>query len=155
MPEGPVSRSTPCWPTCAGRWMPERSSGTAGAARTEVPWTLPWLCRVWNHEVKQWAATWWAKNSKEAYSSGLSGVDLGVHSLAVVAAVGPTGAVTAKTVANPKALSRYQGRLGRLQRRLSRHQPGSRRRTASMTKLARRHLKVRNRRADTIHKLTT
>src|SRR2546426_10593674 len=32
MPEGPVSRSTPCWPTCAGRWTPEPSSGTAGGA---------------------------------------------------------------------------------------------------------------------------
>jgi len=72
----------------------------------------------------------------------------------VVAAVGPTGAVTTQTVANPKALSRYQRRLHRLQRRLSRQQPGSRRRAASKTKLARCHLKVRNRRADAIHKLT-
>jgi putative transposase len=219
---------------------------TTGVARTEVPWTLPSLRKVWNHEVKEWAAPWWPQNSKEAYSSGLSrladaldnfsqsrrrrrpgpamgfprfkkktgrrsfrvttgafgvdddhhvrlprigvirvkeptvtlrkkidngsarvlsvtvseqagrwfisftceverhdrppvhadhvaGVDLGVKSLAVVAAVGPTGAVTAKTVANPKALSRYQRRLHRLQRQLSRQRPPAAGRHQSQT----------------------
>lgn len=33
-----------------------------------VPWTLPSLRRIWNKE-KDRAAPWWAKNSKECYSS--------------------------------------------------------------------------------------
>jgi putative transposase len=85
----------------------------------------------------------------------VAGVNLGVKSLAVVAAVGPTGTVKTKTVANPKALSRYQRHLHRLQRRLSRQQPGSRRRAATTAKLACCHRKVRDQRADAIGKLTT
>jgi putative transposase len=45
---------------------------TTGVAVTEVPWTLPSLRKVWNHQVKDWAAPWWPQNAKEAYSSGLS-----------------------------------------------------------------------------------
>jgi putative transposase len=89
------------------------------------------------------------------HSDHVAGVDVGVKCLAVMAAVGPTGTVTTKTAANPKALSRYQRRLHRRQRQLSRQQPGSRRRAATRTALARCHLKVGNRRADVIHKLTT
>jgi putative transposase len=45
---------------------------TTGVAVTEVPWTLPSLRKVWNHQVKEWAAPWWPQNSKEAYSCGLA-----------------------------------------------------------------------------------
>jgi putative transposase len=39
----------------------------------EVPWTLYALRREWNR-TKYIVAPWWAKNSKEAYSSGLDGL---------------------------------------------------------------------------------
>ena len=42
-----------------------------GEATTEVPWNAYGLRKVWNTEVKVWAAPWWAENSKEAYASGL------------------------------------------------------------------------------------
>jgi hypothetical protein len=45
---------------------------TTGVAVTEVPWTLPSLRKVWNHQVKEWAAPWGPQNSKEAYSCGLA-----------------------------------------------------------------------------------
>jgi putative transposase len=45
---------------------------TIGVAVTEVAWTLPSLRKLWNRQVKDWAAPWWPQNSKEAYSSGLS-----------------------------------------------------------------------------------
>jgi putative transposase len=106
-------------------------------------WVISFGCLVQRHD------------RPPVHPDHVAGVDLGVKSLAVVTAVGPTGTVKTKTVANPKALSRYQRRLQRLQRRLSRQQPGSRRRTTTKAKLARCHLKVRNLRADAIGKLTT
>jgi putative transposase len=119
--------------------------------------------RVLSATVSERAGRWFVsfgclvqrRDRPPVHPDHVAGVDLGVKSLAVVAAVGPTGAVKTKTVANPKALSRYQRRLHRLQRRLSRQQPGSQRRAASKAKLARCHRKVRNLRADAIHKLTT
>jgi putative transposase len=39
----------------------------------QVPWTLPELRREWNR-TKHEIAPWWAKNSKEAYSSGFDGL---------------------------------------------------------------------------------
>jgi putative transposase len=106
-------------------------------------WFISFTCAVQRHD------------RPPVHPDHLAGVDLGVKSLAVVATVGPTGTVTTKTVANPKALSRYQRRLHRLQRRLSRQQPGSRRRATTKAKLACCHHKVSNLRADAIGKLTT
>ena len=42
-------------------------------ASVEIPWNLPALRRQWNR-AKHNVAPWWAKNSKEAYSSGLDGL---------------------------------------------------------------------------------
>ncbi len=44
---------------------------TTGVATTQVPWNLYALRKVWNNEVKSWAAPWWGESSKEAYNSGL------------------------------------------------------------------------------------
>ena len=44
---------------------------TTGEAKTPVPWNLYSLRKMWNNEVKSWAAPWWKDNSKEAYNSGL------------------------------------------------------------------------------------
>jgi len=233
---------------------------TTGTAITQVPWNLYSLRKIWNNEVKCWAAPWWQENSKEAYNSGLDalargleafstsrkgtraghrvgfpkfkakgarrsyrittgafglvggrhvkiprigtirskepttellgkvnasearilsatisaeagrwfisfgceverrdsiarfpesvvGVDLGVHHLAVLS--------TGEVVDNPKALSRYQRRMARLQRELSRRTKGSERRGRTKAALTRCHSTVAHVRADTIHKLTT
>lgn len=37
-----------------------------------VPWNAYALRKVWNNEIKVWAAPWWAENSKEAYASGVA-----------------------------------------------------------------------------------
>jgi putative transposase len=55
---------------------------TTGVARTQVPWSLPALRRVWNRELKAWAAPWWPENSKEAYSSGLDALARGLEAFA-------------------------------------------------------------------------
>jgi putative transposase len=75
------------------------------------------------------------------------GVDLGVLHLAVLS--------TGQVVENPKALSRYDRRMARLNRELDRRQKGSKRRARTKTKLARCHRNVVNTRRDAIHKLTT
>ena len=81
------------------------------------------------------------------------GVDAGVSVLAVLS--------TGEKVPNPKHLSRYQRRITRRQRELSRRrgpaegrQP-SKRWKDSRTRLARVHGKVARARADGLHKLTT
>ena len=49
----------------------ERLDLRAAGEEVEVPWTLPALRREWNRS-KGGVAPWWAENSKEAASSGLS-----------------------------------------------------------------------------------
>ncbi len=81
------------------------------------------------------------------------GVDIGVSALAVLS--------TGERVPNPKHLSRYQRRITRRQRELSRRcGPGkgrkpSKRWTDASARLARVHGKVARARADGLHKLTT
>jgi IS605 OrfB family transposase len=48
----------------------QRLDTRAAGQHIEVPWTLPALRREWNR-AKAEVAPWWAKNSKESYSSGL------------------------------------------------------------------------------------
>jgi putative transposase len=50
--------------------LDERAAGDPAGNSVEVPWTLPALRREWNR-AKHQAASWWADNSKESYSSGL------------------------------------------------------------------------------------
>jgi hypothetical protein len=51
----------------------QRLDLSATDPEVEVPWTLARLRREWNR-AKDEVAPWWAKNSKEAYSSGLDGL---------------------------------------------------------------------------------
>ena len=75
------------------------------------------------------------------------GVDVGLHSLAVLS--------TGEVIANPRPLQRSLRRLRRAGRRLSRCQPGSRRRARARRRLGRLHARVRNQRRDCLHKLTS
>jgi putative transposase len=75
------------------------------------------------------------------------GVDLGVRQLAVLS--------TGQTVSNPRALEASLRRLRRLNRRLARRTPVSRRRSRTRRQLARIHARAVNLQRDTLHKLTT
>ena len=56
----------------------ERSYGLAGDELTpSVSWSLPGLRRAWN-AAKGGVAPWWPANSKEAYSSGLANLAVGL-----------------------------------------------------------------------------
>jgi putative transposase len=111
--------------------------------------------RILSATISQEAGRWYVSFTTEVerddrpalHPGSLVGVDLGIAHLATLS----NGTV----VENPKALSRYQRRMQRLSREVSRRQPGSRRRRASKDKLARCHAKVAHVRADAVHKLTT
>jgi putative transposase len=75
------------------------------------------------------------------------GVDLGLPRLATVS----DGA----TIDNPKALKRYDRKLRRLQRSLSRKKKGSKNKEKERTKLARCYYRVACIRRDALHKATT
>ena len=75
------------------------------------------------------------------------GVDLGIESYAVLS--------TGEEIPNPRHLEEALGRLRVLQRRLSKKQKGSQRRGKARQAVALQHEKVRGRRQDFLHKLTT
>ncbi|OJF17279.1 MAG: transposase [Bacillaceae bacterium G1] len=75
------------------------------------------------------------------------GVDLGVKDFAVLS--------TGETIANPKYLHKYEKRLIRWQRILSRRKQGGRRWEKARLKVARLHEKIANCRKDFLHKLST
>ncbi|MEU0565692.1 transposase [Nonomuraea sp. NPDC005983] len=72
------------------------------------------------------------------------GVDLGVKDFAVLS--------TGKRIANPRHLERKAKNLARYQRRMARKQRGSNNRNKAKAKVARAHTKVRDARADFLHK---
>jgi putative transposase len=118
--------------------------------------------RIVSATVSQAAGRWYVSFTCQAerdppprtVSAGpAAGVDIGVSALAVLS--------TGEKVPNPKHLSRYQRRITRRQRELSRRcgpakgrQP-SKRWTDSRARLARVHASVTRARADGLHKLTT
>ena len=75
------------------------------------------------------------------------GIDLGLKDFAITS--------NGEKVPNPKYLRKSERKLRRLQRQHSRRKKGSKNRKKSRVKLARQHEKVRNRRNDFLHKLTT
>jgi putative transposase len=80
-------------------------------------------------------------------SRDVTGVDVGIKTLATTS--------DGREFANPKALSKYERRLRRAQRRLSRKQRGSRNYEKQRLRVARLHTKVANVRRDTIQKATS
>ena len=75
------------------------------------------------------------------------GVDLGIRHLATLS--------TGEVIANPKPLQRYQRRMARLQRELSRRHNGSKRRARTKVAISRQHVRIANIRNDAIAKATT
>jgi putative transposase len=75
------------------------------------------------------------------------GIDLGLKELVVTS--------DGEVVANPRHLRKAQKRLRRLQRRLSKARKDSQNRKKCQLRLYRQHRKVRNQRADLIHKFTS
>jgi len=80
----------------------------------------------------------------------VAGVDLGLHSFAVI-----SDSVGEEMVAAPKPLGRCLRRLRWRSRRLSRKARGSGNRRRSAVRLARLHRRIRNMRVDFLHKLST
>lgn len=75
------------------------------------------------------------------------GLDLGLSAFAVDQ--------HGRVIDNPRFLRRAERRLKRLQRAVSRKRKGSANRTKARRRLARRHARVRDTRADWLHKTTT
>ncbi|GAA2155572.1 RNA-guided endonuclease InsQ/TnpB family protein [Actinomadura napierensis] len=75
------------------------------------------------------------------------GVDLGVKDFAVTS--------DGDRIANPRHMEKKQRNLAHYQRRMARCQPGSNNRRKAKAKVARAHRKVRNARADFLHRTTT
>lgn len=111
--------------------------------------------RILNVMLSQEAGRWFASfccevertDSPARFPDAVVGVDLGVKHLAVLS--------TGECIENPKALNRYQRKMARLQRELSRRQAGSKRRAQTKAKLARCHRHVRCIRFDALHQVTT
>jgi len=76
-----------------------------------------------------------------------TGVDLGVKDFAVTS--------SGEKFPGPKYYRKYERKLQKLQRLLSRKQKGSKNRNKARLKVARLHEKVRNSRLDYLHKLST
>jgi putative transposase len=77
----------------------------------------------------------------------VAGVDLGVKDFAVTS--------DGERIANPRHLERKARRLACYQRRIARCQQGSANRAKAKAKVARAHRKVRNARADFLHRAST
>ncbi|TDD05903.1 transposase [Saccharopolyspora terrae] len=75
------------------------------------------------------------------------GVDLGVKDFAVLS--------TGEKVPNPRHMDRKARNLARYQRQMARKQPGSANRRKAKNKVARTHRKIRNARADFLHRVST
>lgn len=75
------------------------------------------------------------------------GIDLGLQDFAVLS--------SGERIAPPKHYHQLERRLAKAQRRLSRRQKGSRNRDKARLAVAKVHQKVRNKRQDFLHKLTT
>jgi len=80
------------------------------------------------------------------------GIDAGVGDDLLVIAT-PDGEI--ERVKNPRVLRSNERKLRRLQRRLSRKQPGSKNREKARLRVQRHHFKITNVRKDALHKATT
>jgi len=75
------------------------------------------------------------------------GIDLGIKDFAITS--------EAEIIDNPKYYHRYEKKLAKLQRQLSRKKKGSRNRNKARIKVARLHEKITNTRTDFLQKLST
>ncbi len=77
----------------------------------------------------------------------VAGVDIGLRRLATVS--------DGTLFENPKALSQYERKLKRVQRRLARKRRGSRNHRKVLFRLQKLHVRIANIRTDALHKVTT
>ncbi len=112
-----------------------------------LPWGKHPQVSVTEH-AGRWFVSVVGPETPEASPKGPSvGLDLGVAQLATLS----DGTV----IENPKALSKYQHKVKRLQRELAKKKKGSENRTKARKNLARAHVRVSNTRKDALHKATT
>jgi putative transposase len=98
-------------------------------------WYVAFTCAV------ERAARW------PAYPESVIGADAGIRHLAVLS--------TGETVENPRPLRKAMRKIARLNRKLARRQPGSRRWCLTRHRLARAHARAGHIRVDAMHKLTS
>jgi putative transposase len=128
--------------TCEETWE-LLSRLTAGRARI--------LTATVSREGDRWFCSFTCEVERDLPASNgradVVGIDLGVSALATLS--------TGESVQGARALRFSLGRLKRQQRTVSRRQKGSARRRQATSRVARTHRRVRNLRADCLHKLTT
>jgi putative transposase len=127
---------------------------TLGVLRVKEHGYLPVGAHVLNATISEGAGRWYISVCVEdtaavAPSNGgpVVGVDLGISSLATIS----DGTV----VANPKALARFERRLIRQQRQVSRKRRDSNNRNKAIERLRRTYARIVTMRTDAIHKATT
>ncbi len=120
--------------------------------RDYLPYERPW-CRVLSATVSEKAGRWYVSVHVEERitipenKGPKAGADWGVASLLTVS--------DGTEFKNPRALSRYDRKLRRAQRSLSRKKRGSRNRAKARLRLQRLHARVANIRRDALHKTSS
>jgi putative transposase len=127
-----------------------------GAMRTKEA-TEKFQGRILSATVRREADRWYVSLTVEAdrpdpgvIAGPVAGVDLGLHFFAVI-----SDGVSEEVVTAPKPLGRSLTRLRRVSRAHSRKACGSANRRRSALRLARLHRRIRNKRVDFLHKLST
>ena len=85
--------------------------------------------------------------AKKSASNGKVGVDLGLTHFAILS--------TGEKIAAPNTFRKYEKKLAKIQRRLTKKTKGSNRREKARLKVARLHAKIADARRDFLHKLST
>jgi putative transposase len=120
------------------RWIKHRSLQGKPKHITVLQDGNRWYCSVTcEFEIRE----------KEKKANNLVGVDLGLNAFATLS----DGTI----IINPKHMKRYEEKLVREQRRLSRKQKGSVNRNKQRKKVHRIHQKIKDVRLDFLHKLTS
>lgn len=161
-----------CWRKNAGRpafkkkqdkasFYVSNSKATIKGAKVRIPnvgWislreSLRYSGKILSYTVSHQAGQWHVSVQVEipetdiVRSHSIVGVDVGIASIAV--------ASDGTTCRNPKALTRKQKYLRRMQRKLARQKKGSKRRANTKLVIAKTHLRITNLRQDRIHKFTS
>jgi len=113
---------------------------------------LPADAHVLNATLSERAGRWYVSACVEeeklvpANNGPLAGVDLGLSTLATVS--------DGMTIANPRALARYERKLNRQQREISRKNKDSKNRMKAVKRMRRTYARIVDLRNDAIHKAT-
>lgn len=124
-----------------------------GHVRLKERGYLPVGAHVLSATVSERAGRWFVsvrvKEQRDRVTNGgpIVGVDMGINALVTVS--------DGTTFTGPKARSRFQRRLRKLQRSAARQRNGGRNRAKTYARISSLHLRIRNARLDAIHKATT